>query len=325
MTFQILSRTGRRRTWILLLTTLVIVISGHFLWPKVRPLVTGKHVIVPRSMCLAFMELERRPFEFETDFYGLRYAGRGEDLVDQFVLHCGAFEKPMLHFLRDYAHSQKRDDLVYLDVGAHHGQHSLFMSQFVSQVHSIEPFPPTLERLDSNIALNDLNNVAVHRVGFGSEDGEIPFHEPPDSNTGVGTFSKDFRRNFKESVRALPIRIDDDYLAAKGVNGVDIVKIDVEGFEKPVLEGLKETLRVNRPLVVMELDVSNTESFGSAKELLAAFPKEYEFLQFEKIPEDILTGEYQLVPYDMSLAEQINLVIYPSERKASMPSSSKQL
>jgi tRNA G46 methylase TrmB len=109
-------------------------------------------------------EFANRNIEFVTDFYGLRYRGISNNYIDVHVLYYGAFEKPMLHWLRDTVALLADEDLVFLDVGANTGQHTLFMSRLVSEVHAFEPYPPVLEKLRGAIDRNQLANVSVHAV-----------------------------------------------------------------------------------------------------------------------------------------------------------------
>ena len=142
-----------------------------------------------------------RPFQpvaFSTDFFGLRYEGHSREQLDRHVLLYGAWEKPVLFFLRDAAQAiAARTDrggapVHFVDVGANTGQHSLFMAQHVDRVHAIEPWQRVLERLRHHIALNELENIEIHPVGLGAEPAELPFFEPPESNLGIGSFVDGF-------------------------------------------------------------------------------------------------------------------------------------
>jgi hypothetical protein len=96
--------------------------------------------------------------------------------------------------------------------------------------------------------------------------------------------------------------------------------MDIEGYEKPALQGLRRTLRQHRPIVLFELS-SNPRSPVSIKsedELRALFPERYEFSVVSE-RSDRATGAYffesidGVVRFDHN--EQHDLVAYPVEKK----------
>lgn len=261
-----------------------------------------------------------RNIEFTTDFYGLRYQGVSTNLIDAHVLYFGAFEKPMLHWIRDLSNDLQRDHMVFLDVGANTGHHTLFMSQLAETVHSFEPYPPVLVHLRAAVESNELSNVVVHPVGLGSSDALVSFFEPPADNLGTGSFVRGYQGR-SPSASELQIVAGDAYLDAQAIAGVDFIKLDVEGYEKSVLDGLRQTLLRDRPIVLMELSVDNSEGefFQNRDELVGAFPERYSFaLMAPGSVGDLRTGRYEVSPLgsgEPSFADptQHTVIAYPDE------------
>jgi FkbM family methyltransferase len=263
-----------------------------------------------------------KPVEFVVDFYGLKYAGNSGNLIDRRILFFGAFEKDVLHFMRDAAAALKVKRPVFIDVGANTGQHALFMSKHVGQVYAVEPLPSILVRLRKNVKLNGLKNVTVLPVGFGAKAAELPFYQPPKRNLGSGSFVRRFQPGNKPFGKLKVVR-GDDALREAGAERVDLIKIDVEGYEKPVLQGLKRTLATHRPWVVMELtiDPRHAAVFKSADELRAAFPKDYRFFVMRRTLRRSVSGRYTLRPYDFDFKKlgQHELVVLPKDKLAALP------
>ena len=223
---------------------------------------------------------------FEIDFFGLRYQGNLDNGIEFAMYHYGAFEKPLLFFLRDAmlaltspVEAAERPG-VFLDIGANIGQHSLFMSQFASTVHAFEPYESVANRLKHHLALNNLNNIALHSIGLGDSNDSLPFFEPAGSNKGVGSFDSTSQRRGNTLAGELTIRRGDDYFAETGISQIDLVKIDVEGFERRVLLGMQEALRQSRPVIVCEITYGQDQSFRSQEDLRRALPENYELLRF---------------------------------------------
>lgn len=187
---------------------------------------------------------------FTCDLFGLRYEGDLASFIDWTIYFYGSYERAVLTFLADAARVQG-PHAVYLDVGANVGQHALFMSRLVARVHAFEPWDKARQRLLRNIAINALDTVTVHALGLGDADGDQQFHAPASANWGTGSFVPDVNDN--RTAGNLPVLRGDTAMARLGIDRVHIVKIDTEGFEIKVLNGLVETIARHRPIVVCEM------------------------------------------------------------------------
>ena len=280
-------------------------------WPALRH---GRYVSFPPE-----------PTPFEADIEGYVYAGVSGNYIDDRILALGLYERPELELLRDLLVAHRGSEGVVLDVGANVGQHTLYLARHAAQVHAVEPFPPVLERLDALVERNGLRHVTVHRVGFSNRAGSLPFFAPPAQNLGTGSFDPAFRRANTPD-RELPLVVGDDWLAEHGVGRVDLVKVDVEGTERLVLEGLRRTLERDRPTVMFELNPA-PGSFRDAAQVERTFPEAYRFfeladsqLYWVHLPRGTyfygprLEGGGRLVPFTGRCAKQRNVVAVPEER-----------
>ena len=268
--------------------------------------------------------LKDRNFEFESDLYGFRYRGSTGNLVDRHVFFYGAFEKPILFFLRDVMTSAYSNRGVFLDIGANTGQYSLFMSRYATEVHAFEPWKPVLTRFQQMVDLNSIKNIVLHGYGLGDINSKQPFFKPPDDNLGTGSFVASFKQNNTYDGE-LEIQIGDDAVRRAGLASVALIKMDIEGYEKPALKGLRQTLQTHRPVVEFELtvDPKSPISVKSWDELISLFPGNYEFAVFVLKENDAWIGSYLLQPagnvLQFARPEQYDLVAYPVERKKNIP------
>jgi len=122
----------------------------------------------------------------------------------------------------------------------------------------------------------------------------------------------------------LRIVVGDDYLKKQSINKVDLIKIDIEGFEKPALKGLASTLQQNRPVIVMEISIrpSETFTFVSLEELFDHMPEDYEIMIFEKDRSMAQSGEYRFRENDLNFSKSYreNILLFPKEKKELLPS-----
>ena len=95
-------------------------------------------------------------------------------------------------------------------------------------------------------------------------------------NTGTGSFVPTHEASNNQSVGDLHIVHADAYIGALELPRIDLVKIDVEGFELPLLRGLRQTLIRYQPVVMLELSDSVRLAMPSREAFMSLFPDGYE-------------------------------------------------
>jgi len=241
-----------------------------------------------------------KPFEFEADYFGLRYQGNLNNYIDWMVYFFGAYEKQTLMLLRDLMKSHFRSG-VFLDIGANIGVHSLFMSRYAASVHSFEPYELVRCSLENNIALNHIKNITVHPVGLGCSTEELQYFAPMGFNRGTGSFVESHEKQNNQAFHKLRVEAADAYLAAMGLHEVDVIKIDVEGFERYVLAGMRTTLENARPVIFMEYSASTRKSLESVADLMSLLPIEYGIQKFNCTNNSYWLSEFNFDETDVDI------------------------
>ena len=236
--------------------------------------------------------------EFEIDFFGFRYKGNLNCYIDWVVYFYGAYEKQELRILKDLIKEQI--DPIFIDIGANIGQHSLFMAQYSNEIHSFEPYSAVRDKLQEKIDLNSISSITVHPVGLGDENKDLNFYAPAGANTGTGSFVKEADSENHELNQKLQVVEGDDYFNLEKITNVSLIKIDVEGFEKYVLAGLKKQLAEHRPVVFMEFSEATKASFSEQDELKAMLPDGYTILSVKPTRNVFFffsSNKYQFIPF----------------------------
>lgn len=130
---------------------------------------------------------------------------------------------------------------VFLDVGAQSGLYSLYFQRFggFDEIHAFEASPRNQVLLDLHLQMNGLEDaIAVHRVAVSDGPGEID----------AAIFGSAARLRAGDA--AIPAMALDDVLAPRDV--FLVVKIDVDGLEDRVIEGMTGMLAANRVLMQIE-------------------------------------------------------------------------
>ena len=130
---------------------------------------------------------------------------------------------------------------VVADVGANIGIYSQFLSRCVGPtglVHSFEPSPDNFRRLSA--ATRDLRNVRLTQAVVGERSGECKLYVSDKLNVDHRAYKAD-----GDSRRAIPIQMValDDYF--KPGQRVDLIKMDIQGYELHALRGAQRVLQEN--------------------------------------------------------------------------------
>lgn len=148
---------------------------------------------------------------------------------------------------------------VAIDVGANVGAHTLTLARAVGprgRVLAFEPNPPVRAAMVHNLSLNGIEHVSVFDCALGREPGTLPLRVPKStsaefSNIGLASF---VALETPHDLVDVDVRTLDDVLASLNLDRVDVVKIDVNGFETSTLRGMNTCLERYRPAVIFEYD-----------------------------------------------------------------------
>lgn len=155
---------------------------------------------------------------------------------------------------------------VAVDVGAHVGYITTLLAALAGRdgrVVSFEPHPKVFRILEANV--RRYPHVDAENIALGSRPGMAVLTTPDFGSMESSLRPPRRTRETADRVEELPVtvRTGDEVLREKGVLRFDFVKIDVEGAECDVLEGLQTTLRSSpRVAAVVELNPSSLEQFG---------------------------------------------------------------
>jgi len=154
-----------------------------------------------------------------------------------------------------------RPGMTFVDIGACKGDFTLFAARMVGEhgrVVAVEPEPANASWLRKSIARNDIHNTEVQQMGLSDTRGHATLHRA-DVGSGVQVSSGWHSLIAGGVAERDEIEIEthtlDGLLVELGIVQVDVLKIDVEGWEVAVLRGAEHTLTGQRypPILMMDL------------------------------------------------------------------------
>jgi FkbM family methyltransferase len=144
-----------------------------------------------------------------------------------------------------------RPGAVVYDVGANVGFMTLIAARLVGpdgHVYAFEPIPDNARAIERNAALNGLGNVTVLELALSDRAGEAVLRVPT-ANQGAHLATVGESVGEEDDLNVRTAALDE----VDGLRPPDLVKLDVEGAEVLVLEGMRRCLAEHRPALVCEL------------------------------------------------------------------------
>eukprot|EP00933_Yihiella_yeosuensis_P016610 TRINITY_DN14113_c1_g2_i4.p1 TRINITY_DN14113_c1_g2~~TRINITY_DN14113_c1_g2_i4.p1 ORF type:complete len:383 (+),score=60.18 TRINITY_DN14113_c1_g2_i4:113-1261(+) len=153
-----------------------------------------------------------------------------------------------------------------IDIGANVGSYAIPLAIYLGLdglVVAAEPFQTVFQILTANSAINGLRNLRTRQVGLGANEERVRARGPKLeewNNAGMARVFRPFEDKHAETFHykanseeeTISVTTLDKLVEQEELQKVDLVKVDVEGHLKAVLEGGQETLRRLRPIIVAE-------------------------------------------------------------------------
>lgn len=185
------------------------------------------------------------------------------------------------------------EDGVVLDVGAHAGQ---FAKQFAKlaprgHVYSFEPGSYALSILRIAVRLNRLGNVTVLGMGLAEEPGELKLSIPVKSSGSYGFglahmgAAGDEERGRKLVSQSVPVTTLDLFAEQRGLDRVDFIKADIEGWELRLLKGGAKMLERFQPTLLLEVNPGALARAGDTPEDLFQYLTGFGYKAFTLSPD----------------------------------------
>jgi FkbM family methyltransferase len=154
-------------------------------------------------------------------------------------------ELPIINFVRAIA----RRGRTFIDVGSHIGFYTMALAPGFRRVIAFEPSRFQYGWLRRNASLNAYDHVLCEHVALGDIAGTailnvLSYEGGLNSLSPEVAHGKTILDHY-----VVPVEVLDD----RGLSDVDLLKIDVEGFEIPVLRGAIRTIGASRPVILIEV------------------------------------------------------------------------
>ncbi len=212
----------------------------------------------------------------------IRVAGLGRMAIDgssqtgRILFATGSYEPGCSLVMRQHLHP----GACMIDVGANIGYFTLAAARRVGpsgRVVAFEPQESVRRELVENVRLNGLTNVSIREEALSASSGSAEFYPGRRDNTGLASLRP---LEGVTPTRVVQARFDDLW----DDRAITLVKIDVEGAELQVLEGMSRCLERHRPSLVIEVTDGYLRALGASAEALYTWVQSrgYRLFQIEE-------------------------------------------
>ena len=179
-------------------------------------------------------------------------------------------------------------DAIVFDVGAHAGQFAKLFARVAPRgtVYAVEPGRYARFILRAALRLNRIRNVAVLPCALGDRPGvsllTVPVKRSGSYGFGLAHLGAGTREAETELV---PVATLDDTVASLGLQRLDFIKADIEGYEHRLILGARATLARFRPALLLEMNEAHLARAGGSLAALWALLIERGYQAYAPTPE----------------------------------------
>lgn len=142
-----------------------------------------------------------------------------------------------------------------IDIGSNIGYYAILESEKIGNngiVWSIEPSPQNFETLSKNIILNQRKNIKCHNIAIGEKNGKIDFLISDKSNWSKIKNETDHMEKGDKIIQ-VDIMTLDSFSEKNKIEKVDLLRMDVEGYERNIISGSIDFLEKFKPILMIEV------------------------------------------------------------------------
>ena len=201
--------------------------------------------------------------KFVTNYYGLKYEGITSNFIDWGVFFYEGLERGLVNYLIE-ANAKENFD-YFFDIGANSGTLSLPIAKSKkTKIICFEPLKYSFNKLINNYKINNLYDENVfHKLALSNKKGVSKIYYSNNyPNIGTASLLENYNAKDNDTEEIDLEKLDSLY---NFKNKKIIIKIDVEGYEKFVIEGSLNLLKDNK--ILMYLETLNKDLLSELKKL----------------------------------------------------------
>ena len=155
----------------------------------------------------------------------------------------------------DLIQTEVKPGMTILDIGSNIGYYAILESKLIGstgKIFSIEPSPQNFKLLQENLEIQDTNNFQIFNLAIGNKNEKLEFLISKKSNWSKIKQESDIIGE-NDTVITVPVKTLNLFCEDNNLEKINLIRMDVEGYEEKIIEGGKEILRKMKPILMIEI------------------------------------------------------------------------
>lgn len=224
------------------------------------------HQFITRLMRVNYGKIVRKQIN------GITYDLDLSEAIEASLYYSGVYEYETLKCLKEHL----RRDMIVFEIGANVGSHSFEIARALEggsgRLYCFEPTEYAFHKLLHNHALNGFSNIIFEKIALSDHEHSQTLTPASSLDTMAFAASWDIKNGASKNSTPQTIHFQtiDSYVQAKAIPKVDLLKIDVDGYELKAIQGGMRTIQQHKPLMILEFSSCMLHYVGdSLEELLS--------------------------------------------------------
>ena len=163
-----------------------------------------------------------------------------------------------------------------IDAGGYIGDSAILFSDYTDKnVYSFEPFLHHYNMMLKTIELNEKNNIIPVNIALGNENKELSLYSSGNLNMGLSIEANSKQSDINQIENKVKMVTLDSYVKENNIE-VGLIKTDLEGFEQPFLKGAINTIKEQKPVLIISI-YHNYSDFFEIKPMIENLDLGYKF------------------------------------------------
>jgi FkbM family methyltransferase len=189
-----------------------------------------------------------------------------DDYISSQIIVHDVYEKQECECIEKYILKKKFKNFFFLDIGSNIGNHSIYFSKYFKKVLSFEPNQMLFNLLKINT--QEYKNIKTYNIGLSNCNKNKDLYYC-NENLGGGTLIKKNLLNYKKKIFSIKVKLKklDNIIFGNKLQNIGLIKLDAEGHEQQIIEGMKNVLKKCSPIILIEVNNKFLSSLNLIKTL----------------------------------------------------------
>jgi len=151
--------------------------------------------------------------------------------------------------------NELKQDMVCIDLGSNIGYYAVIESNMIGKsgkIFAIEPSPINFPILKLNLENQKKNNFLTYNIAIGDKNEEMEFIISSKSNWSKIRMNNE-KINPEDKIIKIPVKTLDSFVKENNITKIDLLRMDVEGFEYNIILGANNVLEKYKPKIFVEI------------------------------------------------------------------------